>query len=73
MSNCIDFQLNDLFRSEGGRRNRLFETMHSLAIKIAEVVSDLLAFGCGGYFVFKLVVFAVDGFSSFVAQMATFL
>ena len=70
MSNSIDFELNNLFWSEGGSKNRLFETTHSFAIKIAEVISDLLAFGCGGYFVSKLVVFSVDSFSGFVAQMA---
>ena len=73
LSKCIDFKLNNLLRSEHGDvRHRLFEITHSFAIKIAEVVSDLLAFGSGGYFFFKLVVFSVDGVYSFLAQMAVF-
>ena len=72
LSKCIDFKLDNLLRSEGGIRHRLFEITDSFAMKIAEVVSDLLAFRCGGYFIFKLVVFSVDGVDSFVAQMAAF-
>ena len=72
MSNCIDFELDNLFGSEGGRRNRFIESPHFVAIKVAKVVSDFFAFSCGAYIVFKLVVFSVDGVIGFVAQMAMF-